>query len=104
MSETPPPQVPYLPDIRRVVTGHNQNGTAITIQDDVVKATFWSSQNPSAIHEFYRTEESPPVIDAEVTSGNWVDLIKHNNALISPNGSVFRAVDLAPGQYVVSCM
>ena len=52
MSETPPPPVPYLPDIRRIVTGHNQNGTAITIQDDVVKATFWSSQNPSAMHGF----------------------------------------------------
>ncbi|KAK7692020.1 hypothetical protein QCA50_005425 [Cerrena zonata] len=99
MADRPAPPIPFLPDVRRVITGHDSEGKAIVIKDEVVEPTFWSPQGVNAVHEFYRTEETPAVIDSEVT-GEWVDHIASKRALVSPNGSTFRSIDLAPGEVV----
>ena len=102
MSNTvrPAPPIPFLPDIRRVVTGHNSEGKAIVIKDEVVDKTFWGPETVNPVHDFYRTDETPAIVDQEV-SGEWVDRIAQDPALASRNGSTFRTIDLAPGAVVV---
>ncbi|CAL1711770.1 unnamed protein product [Somion occarium] len=96
----PAPKIPYLPDVRRVVTGHDSEGKAAVLSDEVAKPTFWSPESTSPVHDYYRTEETPAIIDSEVATGEWDDGITSNPALVSPNGSTFRTIDLAPGQVV----
>lgn len=100
MANRPAPSVPPLPHPRRVITGHHPDGKAIFVKDEIVEPIFWSPESVSPFHDFYRTEETPAIIDSEI-SGEWVDHIAQNHKLLSPEGSTFRSVDLAPGQVVV---
>lgn len=100
MTDLTIPSVPPLPHPRRVITGHNPDGKAIFIKDEAVEPIFWSPESVNPVYGFYRTEETPAVIDSEI-SGEWVDHIAQNRKLSSPEGSTFSTIDLAPGQVVV---
>lgn len=93
-----------LPPVRRVITGHDTSGKAIFLRDEVQPPTFWSPDG-GAVYDLHRTNETPTVIDAELSQGEWVDEIargpKGFAGLVSENGSTVRAFDFPPGTKVV---
>jgi hypothetical protein len=83
--------------VRRVVTGHNSHGKSIVLEDAIQPTTFFHPGSVNAVHDLYRTDESPALNNSEIVNGKWVDEIKKNPAQVSPYGSTFRSVDFAPG-------
>jgi len=98
-NESKQSQGPY-PNVRRVITGHSSEGKSILLRDEAKEPIFWSPESVAPVHDLYRTNEHPAVIDTEVPTGNWVDEIAANPELISANGSTFRAIDMPPGMTV----
>jgi hypothetical protein len=90
-----------FPPVRRVVTGHTADGKSTVLQDDIQPTTFFHPGSANAIHDLYRTNESPAVMDAEIVSRQWVDEIKKDPSQVSELGSTFRSVDFAPGSVSV---
>ena len=82
-----------LPGVRRVVTGHNINGEATVIKDDVLPV-------PSNVHRVYRSEEYPVRNDAELR-GSWTDVVAESDTVVARGGVASRIYDMAPGDVVV---
>ncbi|KAK7017211.1 cupin-2 domain-containing protein [Favolaschia claudopus] len=113
MSSVPTPTSP-LPNVRRVVTGHNPStGQSLILADTTQPPTFWSPDSVNAKFDLYYTGSVPAVNDAELNMhienkklkesdehlkhNGWVDEIAEHPELISPQGSTFRAFEFAPG-------
>jgi hypothetical protein len=90
-----------FPSVRRVVTGHTASGKSTVLQDAIQPTTFFHPGSVNAVHDLYRTNESPAVMDTEIVSGEWVDEIKKDPSQVSEYGSTFRSVDFAPGSVSV---
>lgn len=75
--------------LRRVVTGHDENGRAVVIIDEIVSNA--ASTRPGAIASVIWTTEGFPVNNqgSEDTSGR-------PSGTTLPNGTVFRVVEFAP--------
>lgn len=86
-----------IPAPRRVVTGHNPEGKSIVLRDEVQPAQYWTPGSVNAIYDFHRTNEAPARIDSELVTGSFVDTIALDRSHNSPNGSVFRSFEFAPG-------
>lgn len=82
-----------------MVTGHSSTAKAIILDDSVLPFVYWEGTSGSAVHDVYRTHESPAILGTEI-NGEWVDEIKLNDALVNPNGSAIRSIDMYPGMYV----
>ena len=81
-----------MTQVRRVVTGHNQNGEAIIISDGAPPSVFDNLGQPGLVfHEIWRTNETPVIV------GNTTEpTIGALNLAPEPNGSVIRIVDIPP--------
>ncbi len=76
--------------IRRVVTGHDQNGRAIVSIDEICKNVI--SRRPShASCVVWSTGEFPTDCDSDADGGG------RPVATTDPNGTVFRLVEYGPG-------
>ncbi len=77
-------------ELRRVVTGHDANGKAIVLIDEIVKNA--GSARPGATASVIWTTEGFPIDNdgGEDTSGR-------RTGTTLPNGTVFRVVEFAPG-------
>ncbi|THH27817.1 hypothetical protein EUX98_g6373 [Antrodiella citrinella] len=84
-----------LPDIRRVVTGHNANGEATIIRDEVLQPP-----DVAPIRGVFLTEGFPVQNDAELKSGAWEDSIASYKHLAAQEGAVSRIYDLPPGHVI----
>ncbi|KAF7340320.1 Cupin-2 domain-containing protein [Mycena venus] len=93
MSSTKSP----FPPVRRVVTGHTPAGKSTLIADTVQPARYFTPESTSPMYGLHYTGESPAVIDAEISKGEWVDEIKDHPEVFS-GGSNFRSWDFAPGR------
>lgn len=81
-----------MTQVRRIVTGHNQNGEAIIISDGAPPSVFDKLGQPGLIfHELWRTNETPVIVGntEEPTLGAL-------NLGPKPNGSLIRIVDIPP--------
>nr|GAT55127.1 predicted protein [Mycena chlorophos] len=89
---------PYSP-VRRVVTGHTPEGESSVLKDMQQPPRFWYPGATSPIYDLHWTSEAPARLDTELTSPNreWVDESLGHPEVVSLNGSVFRALDMAPG-------
>ncbi|EJD37337.1 hypothetical protein AURDEDRAFT_116815 [Auricularia subglabra TFB-10046 SS5] len=92
-------QTSPFPPVRRVVTGHSLDGTAVVMRDEVLDAKFWNPASANPTYDLYRTDETPAAV-AEELNGGWVDNVAVKPGLTSPEGSTFRTFDLAPGSVV----
>jgi len=80
-----------LPPIRRIVTGDNAAGKSRIVEDAPATAIRTVSERPGyrAVN-VWRTEESPPRINALDTIGS------HYGILPPKNGSILRIIDFPP--------
>ncbi|EKM52472.1 uncharacterized protein PHACADRAFT_149157 [Phanerochaete carnosa HHB-10118-sp] len=79
------------PPVRRIVTGHARDGKAIFAEDGLVQPrAFRRSQ--TQFTDLYWSEGFPSSNDGEFQD----DIKQHDNDVVNPDGSVFRAVDMAP--------
>jgi quercetin dioxygenase-like cupin family protein len=77
-------------NIRRIVTGHDQNGRAVVTVDEICKNVI--SRRPShASCVVWSTDEFPTDNDGEADGGS------RPVATVDPNGTVFRLVEYGPG-------
>ena len=91
---TPPP----IPAIRRVVTGHTNDGRAVILEDAPVPPRPMWGRGPSFFNDLYWTDHVPAENSIE-----WVDVVQdHANEHVGPDGASFRAADFPPGQLIVS--
>ena len=81
-----------MTQVRRVVTGHNQEGEAIIVSDGPPPSVFDKlGQHGLVFHEIWRTNEAPVIV------GNNDDPTIGGLSLTpKPNGSVIRIVDIPP--------
>lgn len=84
------PDLPDLPPVRRVVTGHDAAGKAIVVSDD----SFIGQPNPNgtAVLTTVWTSSGSPIDNDDATDGG-----KRAVDLVLPGGSVIRTVDMFPG-------
>ena len=82
----------HHPPIRRVVTGHKEDGKSIVLSDEQLPSRL-AGDTSSRCTEIFRTEEFP--------SDNGVvfhDLVKEKeHSLISENGSALWSFEMPPG-------
>ncbi len=78
--------------VRRVVTGHDQNGKAIVVSDADASNIKRPSHRPGvAIHNIWVVESSPaPINGPEETTDREIGLLPPQN------GSVFRVIEFPP--------
>jgi hypothetical protein len=89
---------PTGPTIRRVITGHTEDGKAVVVEDAAVAPRPVLGRGPSFFTDLFWTEQAP----AE-NGVAWTDTIKnHLNEHVGPEGTSFRAVDFPPNQVSVS--
>ena len=77
--------------IRRVVTGHDDNGRAVVIADDELEPT--SNPSGSSRLAVVWTTATAPVDNDDASDGR-----ERATGLTLPGGSVLRVVDLLPGR------
>jgi quercetin dioxygenase-like cupin family protein len=77
-------------NFRRVVTGHDTNGRAVVLIDEIVKHQV--SSRPGATACVVWTSEGFPVDN----NGDADDGLRRTGTTL-PNGTVFRLLELAPG-------
>lgn len=86
------------PPIRRVVTGHTPEGKAIVADDVAIHPRPFGGPSTSLIADVFWTDSFP-----SDNSGEFKDSTKeHVKDFLSPNGTVFRVVDIPPGGVSVS--
>jgi quercetin dioxygenase-like cupin family protein len=86
----PPEEVRLSLKIRRVVTGHDQNGRAIVTIDEIAKnAISRRPQHASCV--IWSTGEFPADVSRDSDEG------ARDVATTDPNGTVFRLVEYGPG-------
>jgi quercetin dioxygenase-like cupin family protein len=77
--------------VRRIVTGHDAEGTAVVVSDDVLPSATLRSGNSNAL--IWATHQSP----AELVDG--VDPASEQMDIEPPvNGSIFRIIEVPPGK------
>ena len=76
--------------LRRVVTGHDENGRAVVLIDEI--ATNLVSARPGATASVVWTTEGFPV-----DNNGSADQSRRQTGTTLPNGTVFRVLELAPG-------
>ena len=78
--------------VRRVVTGHDENGRAIVIADAQASNVVRPGHRPGvAIHNLWRVESAPArVFGPEETTAGTIGLLPPEN------GSVFRVIEFPP--------
>jgi quercetin dioxygenase-like cupin family protein len=75
--------------VRRVVTGHDADGNAVVLIDDVVTA---AARRPGTEASVIWTTEGFPVIN-----DGFEDESARQVATTHPNGTVFRVIEFGPG-------
>ncbi|KAF7367646.1 hypothetical protein MSAN_00828200 [Mycena sanguinolenta] len=71
----------------------------ISLSAHTVQAPRFNPVNsPSRIFDLHYSGEAPAVVDAEVSTGQWVDEIVSHPEVFSGHGSNFRCRDVAPGE------
>jgi hypothetical protein len=84
-----------FPHPRRIVTGHNSQGAAIVVDDDVIPCLPTSIKCNFAV--LYETHQFP------VSNDEWVDPAKARTTdLSNKTGTVLRVVDFPPNTETVS--
>ena len=78
------------PTIRRVVTGHDANGKAVVLSDDV--PTNWRSPRPGSAGCVFWTTQTTPADNSGMDDGALGD-----PKAAHPNGSVLRIIEYQPG-------
>ncbi len=96
-SQSPFGAVSNLPQIRRLITSHNQDAKAIVHTAEEVK---WDcfDDNQMALGTIYTTSQFPANLnnDADIKGHN--DLLqKGPPSIVIPGGTIIRCVDFAPG-------
>lgn len=80
-------------DIRRIVTGHDQDGKAVVLSDGALPHVTRPSTQPGlAFHEIWNTNRMPMSLgftEAEPTD-------QHRDTAPPPNGTIIRIVDIPP--------
>lgn len=80
-----------LPEIRRIVTGHNAEGTATIVADGPTPAIVRSPRRPGyVLRNIWRTSGSPAPVDGPD------DIVEHSGLLPPPRGTVLRVIDIPP--------
>ncbi|KAJ7087045.1 hypothetical protein C8R43DRAFT_1115315 [Mycena crocata] len=97
MSSNPPSSHSPFPPVRRVVTGHTPSGKSTVLADTAQPDRFWTPESKNPVYDLHRTNESPAVMDTELTQGKWVDEVTLQPELTSAGGSTFRCWTFAPG-------
>lgn len=78
--------------IRRVVTGHDENGVAIVISDGPTPNVVQPGNRPGvALSNFWQTNSSPATV-----SGTEDTATQNFNLEPPPNGAIFRTVEFSP--------
>ncbi|KAJ7649511.1 hypothetical protein DFH06DRAFT_1331875 [Mycena polygramma] len=88
-------QSPF-PPVRRVITGHTTAGKSTVLVDVVQPTRYFRPETP--MYDLYHSNESPAVVDTEISKGEWIDEITSHPEVFSGNGSNFRCWDLCPGE------
>lgn len=82
-----------LRDIRRIVTGHNQEGKAVVLSDSALPHVTRPPMQPGlAFHEIWNTDATPAPVnftEAEPTD-------RHRDTAPPSNGTIIRIVDIPP--------
>jgi hypothetical protein len=99
MSETK--KASPIPNVRRVITGHNAEGKSIVVRDDIQPPKYWGADSVNTIYDICRTELVPASIDSEITTGTFIDEIASHTEHVNPTGTVFRSFEFAPGAVTV---
>jgi hypothetical protein len=99
MSETK--KASPIPNVRRVITGHNAEGKSIVLRDDTQPPRYWDTESVNPIYDIFRSEVVPASIDSEITTGTFVDEIASKAEHVNPTGSVFRSFEFSPGAITV---
>ena len=87
-----------LPEIHRFVTGHNTDGKAIATVQDVPVWTHLGNKT-RGYNVLYTTQEFPAVLDDDKDIKAHDELLQSGKlGLVTPNGTVLRIVDFAPGK------
>jgi hypothetical protein len=85
-----------LPQLRRLVTTHNEEGKAI-----VYKASDFPWQrldkDQMAFSVVYSTSSFPPDLNNEIDINTHETLMGKGVGLVNPGGTIIRCVDFAPG-------
>ncbi|KAF8308050.1 hypothetical protein DL93DRAFT_2087463 [Clavulina sp. PMI_390] len=85
-----------LPAVKRVVTGHNEQGqsTPIIVDDTLMSAA--GPANPTKLARFWMTKETP--VDNDDQKTDFKAVAPARFGLIQPNGSHAVIMDLPPGR------
>ncbi|MCJ1311387.1 hypothetical protein MMC25_005058 [Agyrium rufum] len=84
-----------LPDIKRIITGHNAKGESVVIHEDNGAHQDVMGNGRGVMNIIYSTHENP----VEMTDDVDVKYAReHGPGLHERNGSVVRMIDFAPGQ------
>jgi len=82
-----------LPDVRRVVTGHDSSGRAIVLQDGTPRHIIRPAAQPGlAFHELWNTDACPSRLG--FTEPDPTD--RHRDTAPPRNGTIIRIVDIPP--------
>ncbi|MBM3408486.1 MAG: cupin domain-containing protein [Betaproteobacteria bacterium] len=84
-------QDPNVPSIRRVVTGHDDNGKAIVMIDEVCQH-FRQGRGNAFVCNIWTTDTVPANNDGDHDGGK-----REGKFTMIENGSVFRILDFRPG-------
>lgn len=90
-----------VPNVRRVITGHNSLGKSVIVRDDVQPPKYWGEDRTNPIYDICRTENVPADIDSELVNGSFIDEIASRAEHVNPTGSVFRSFEFSPGTVTV---
>lgn len=99
MSETK--KASPIPNVRRVITGHNAEGKSIVLRNDTQPPKYWGTDSVNIIYDIFRSEFVPASIDSKITTGTFVDEVASKAEHVNPSGSVFRSFEFSPGSITV---
>ncbi|KAL6241653.1 hypothetical protein RBB50_011435 [Rhinocladiella similis] len=86
-----------LPPIRRLVTGHNEQGSATLLQQDGGQWTRYDDGS-MAFNVLYSTSQFPPDMNNDKDLDQHDSLMERGTlGLVNPTGTVLRIVDFGPG-------
>ena len=80
-----------LPDIRRIVTGHTDDGLATIVEDGPTPATIENPDRPGYIvRNIWHTGAAPAPVNAPD------DIVDHKGVLPPDGGTILRIIDIPP--------
>jgi len=83
--------MPQAPSIRRVITGHNEEGKAVVLIDEICQH-FRQGRANANVCNIWTTETSPANNDGDADAGKRPGIFT-----MIPDGTVFRILDFHPG-------